>query len=216
MVLGSMAALSIPIWNPILKTIGICSWYQQMEACECLNAQEPTRGAQILKPHVHRLTDEPSAVSDTDPDLLFKIRFTAPVELKRIMVIGAGDPRHHPSKMRCFVNMPELDFTSVHDVQATQEFDLPVNQTGEALVHTVAGRFHGIVHLSLLFTENHGDEEQTKIGYIGLQGPHTHHQRIAVDATYEQLCTHDETGGTLTGSHVGKFSQLDAGGRDRS
>ena len=36
---------------------------------------------------------------------------------------------------------------------------------------------------------NHGDEEETKLAYIGMQGDHTHGQRMAVNATYELIAT---------------------------
>ena len=74
--------------------------------------------------------------------------------------------------------------------------------------------FTNITALALFFPANHGDEEVracstsaraasahahappssasqvTSIGYIGLQGDHTHGKREAVHATYEVLCTH--------------------------
>ena len=39
---------------------------------------------------------------------------------------------------------------------------------------------------------NHGGEGETKVAYIGLQGDHTHGQRMAVNAKYEVIPTPDD------------------------
>ena len=49
--------------------------------------------------------------------------------------------------------------------------------------------FTNITALALFFPANHGDEEETKLMYIGMQGDHTHGQRMAVNATYELIAT---------------------------
>ena len=47
--------------------------------------------------------------------------------------------------------------------------------------------FTNITALALFFPGNHGGEGETKVAYIGLQGDHTHGQRMAVNAKYEVI-----------------------------
>lgn len=116
------------------------------------------------------------------------------------MVAGAGPADNHPSSVRVFVGRAaeDLDFSSVDDTTPAYEGELPVNANGEFFfAPTGRATFTNVTSVALFFPENHGDLETTGIGYIGMQGDHTHHRREAVHTTYELI----DTGGAteLTG-----------------
>ena len=140
---------------------------------------------------VVRLEPEPALSSDADEQLLIKIQFNVPVSVRKIMVVGADKPGCHPNAMRCYVGRAaeDLDFEGIDGALPAQVAELALNPTGEGYVNTVRMPFTNITALTLFFPSNHGDEEETKITYIGLQGDHTHGQRMAVDAKYELIAT---------------------------
>ena len=84
-----------------------------------LNVTNPDQTVRIFKPFVHRLTEQPNIVSDADPEILVIARFTSPVHIRKIMVIGGGRPENHPSRMKCFVNNEEIDFTNIEAIHTT-------------------------------------------------------------------------------------------------
>ena len=167
------------------------SWnlYQHMERAEVLNAADGRDAAGVLRPFARRLETDGSLVSDGDEELLVKVTFAAPVSLRRLMVIGGGDEAHHPSRVKVYVNQESLDFQSLEDVRPTYESTLPANPTGEAYVavHPTSA-FTNITTVAFFFPSNHGDEDETKLQYVGMQGDHSHDKREAVNATYELLC----------------------------
>mmetsp|Transcript_88278 Transcript_88278/g.285752 ORF Transcript_88278/g.285752 Transcript_88278/m.285752 type:complete len:229 (+) Transcript_88278:70-756(+) len=168
--------------------------------------------AAVLRPHERRLERQPWLASDADEELLLVLRFTSPVHVRKILVVGGGGESEaegdeelaaHPSRLRCFVNREEIDFGSVSDVEAAQEFDLAVSASGDAELTTRASAFASVTTLALYFPSNHGDSPSTLLRYVGLQGEHTHHRREAVRAEYELLCQHgDESLMGHSHSHV--------------
>ena len=161
--------------------------YQHVDRAEALNAEGDAKS--VLRPFVRRLETEGSLVSDGDEELLVKITFLAPVSLRRLMVIGQGDPDTHPSRVKVYVGKEDLDFQSLEDVRPTFESTLPQNPTGEAFVHVhPPGAFTNVTSLAFFFPGNHGEGDETSLQYIGMQGDHSHDRREAVDATYELVC----------------------------
>ena len=142
----------------------------------------------ILKPHAHKLSPDPMVISDADAELIFILRFTSPVHIRKIMVIGGDDTVFHPSILKCYVNQDVVDFSSISSLNPAQEFRLDPNVQGSIELITVIRPFTNVSTLVLYFPQNFGDLEQTKIQYIGLQGEHTHYRREAVDTVYEVLC----------------------------
>ena len=184
--------------------------YQHVERAESLNGVIISGGASVttsyghdtmgkamcvLKPHARRLEMDPNSPafnptalaalsSDADEQLIIKMQFNVPVSPRKIMVIGAGPSDSHPNSVRCYVGRTaeDLDFSGLEGVTPAQVADLAVNASGEGYFNTVRAPFTNITALALFFPSNHGDEEQTKISYIGMQGEHTHGQRMAVHA----------------------------------
>lgn len=115
------------------------------------------------------------------------MRFTSPVHVRKLMIIGGGMEAQHPSTLKCFPNKEMFDFNNVNEFTPAQTFNLPVNADGTVELITVVQPFTNINSLVFYFPANHG-HESTILKYIGMQGEHTHHRREAVDATYEVLC----------------------------
>ncbi|CAK0904277.1 unnamed protein product [Prorocentrum cordatum] len=170
-----------------------------------------TRGslAAVLRPHERRFLRQPWLTSDADEELLLVLRFTSPVRVRKILIVGGGGESEvegdeelaaHPSRLSCFVNRHEIDFGNVRDMEATQEFDLMVNTKGDAELTTRVSAFSEVTSLALYFSANHGDVPRTLLRYVGLQGEHSHHRREAVHTEYELLCCPHGAG--LGNSHV--------------
>jgi hypothetical protein len=41
------------------------------------------------------------------------LRFTSPVHVRKITVIGGGDVTQHPSTLKCYVNQENVDFSNI-------------------------------------------------------------------------------------------------------
>ncbi|CAE7495026.1 unnamed protein product [Symbiodinium sp. CCMP2592] len=141
--------------------------------------------AAVLRPHEHRLARQPWLTSDADEELLLVLRFTSPVHIRKILVIGGGGEEEcinedelgaHPNRLRCFVNREEFDFGSLNDVAAIQEFDLALNSEGTAELFTKVSAFTNVTSLAMHFPSNHGGLPNTLLRYVGLQGEHTHYK----------------------------------------
>lgn len=160
------------------------------QATTALNVTNPRDTIGIFKPHARRLTAEPMLISDADAQIIVVARFTSPVHIRKIMVIGSGvnEDLNHPSQLKCFVNREAIDFTNVEDINPDQQFNLAVNPQGTIEMITSLRPFTNVTSLVMFFPSNHGDVQETAIQYIGLQGEHTHYRREAVDAVYEVLC----------------------------
>lgn len=153
-----------------------------------LNVTKPQDAVGIFKPFARRFQPQPELISDADGEIIVILRFTSPVHVRKIMVIGGRGDEHHPSRLRCYVNQEGVDFTSIGALNHAQQFELPVNREGVAEFKTALHPFTNLTSLALYFPTNHGDIDSTVIQYIGLQGEHTHYRREAVDTTYEVLC----------------------------
>ena len=175
---------------------------------KALNATRPDDAVGIFRPFVRRLLPIPVLISDADEEMIIVARFTSPVHIRKLMVIGGGDSEgQHPSKLKCYVNHENLEFTSIESTLCAQEYDLPINNNGTVELLTPIRAFTNVTTLTLYFPANHGNDSHTVVRYIGMQGEHTHYRREAVDATYEVLCSGqdiqqpEEAGGTASHMH---------------
>lgn len=153
-----------------------------------LNVTKPEDAVGIFKPFVHRLAAEPELISDADEEIMVIVRFTSPVHIRKIMVIGGGEDAQHPSSLKCYANHEVIDFTNVTSIRPGQEFNLPLNPEGTVELTTLIQPFTNVTSLAFYFPGNHGGAEATVVKYIGMQGEHTHYRREAVDTVYEVLC----------------------------
>jgi len=176
--------------------------YSMLDATltKALNVTRPDDTIGLFKPFVRRLLPAPVLISDADEEIIVNARFTSPVHIRKIMVVGGGESEaesaaaaattgvHHPNKLKCYVNHENIDFTSIEATRCAQEFDLPINASGTVELLVNVSAFTNVTMLTFYFPSNHGQEANTILKYIGMQGEHTHYRREAVDATYEVLC----------------------------
>lgn len=164
------------------------SLYLQVDETQCmaLNEAEPNSLQHILRPW-HARSDEtlPIMKSDADEQLLIKVAFVSPVNIRSICVIGAGD-RENPSTIKAFVNVnTPLDFSLAEQMAATQTFELVErNPTGDVQYPTNFAKFQNVTNLWLFVARNFG-ADVTEIRYLGFKGTFTQYKREAVITVYE-------------------------------
>lgn len=181
------------------------SLYQKIdtENLTCLNEEVENSGKLVFKPWEDRKNSDKVTIaleiyfdvtdnliilqmvsSDADEELLFNIPFTGNVKLKGIIIMGSPDGSH-PSKVKLYKNRPHMTFDDAAS-PCDQEFELVQDTDGTLEYATKVVKFSSVHHLSLHFPGNLGDEEVTKIYYIGLKGEFTEaHRTGVVNAVYE-------------------------------
>ncbi|KAF8474981.1 galactose-binding domain-like protein [Kalaharituber pfeilii] len=146
-----------------------------------LNESVPGSGAAVVeKPYTERLSPHPFLLSgDDDPELLMHVPFTAQVKLHSILIrAGSTGAGAAPKTIKLYVNRPEMDFSSVGDVQETQKVVVP--RPGD--VAGAIGAEEGVVEVpvkrGLFMGGRDSDEEEsdegegvpTEISYLGFKG----------------------------------------------
>eukprot|EP00428_Durinskia_dybowskii_P029128 CAMPEP_0170236852 /NCGR_PEP_ID=MMETSP0116_2-20130129/18175_1 /TAXON_ID=400756 /ORGANISM="Durinskia baltica, Strain CSIRO CS-38" /LENGTH=210 /DNA_ID=CAMNT_0010487653 /DNA_START=1 /DNA_END=633 /DNA_ORIENTATION=- len=166
--------------------------YQHIERAEGLNTLGDGDVRGLFKPHARRRDSAPAIESDADEELIVKVWFAAPVNIRRIIVASChseeeADPGSHPSSVRCFTGptAEPLGFDGMEDTQPAQVIELLPNPEADAFTQCALKPFTQVSFLLLHFPGNHGGVERTRVSYIGLQGEHSHAKRQAVDAKYE-------------------------------
>lgn len=165
--------------------------FLDLETTTALNVTIASDTVGIFKPYAVRLEEEPRIISDADAEIIVLCRFTNPVSVRKLMIIGGTENEGaHPSLVKCYTgtSTEHIDFNSIEDIRPAQEFSLPVNSSGTVELITSLQPFTQITSLVLYFPANHGESETTIIKYIGMQGEHTHYRREAVNTVYEVLC----------------------------
>ena len=120
-----------------------------------------------------------------------------------------------PQTLKVFVNNDNLDFSTAADLKPTQKLDLPQsNEVQEMPVKRAL--FNTVRSLDLFFEDNwsQGEEDETRISYIGFKGEWMKLSREPVNFLYEAAASpKDHTlpagVGERLGSNIGG-----AGGRD--
>lgn len=88
--------------------------------------------------------------------------------------------------MKLFINRDDLDFSAVAEVQPTQTLSL--SQTSEVQeVPVKRALFNTVRSLDLFFEDNwgRGEEDETRISYLGFKGEWMHLNREPVNFLYE-------------------------------
>eukprot|EP00242_Pyramimonas_sp_CCMP2087_P003791 CAMPEP_0198214572 /NCGR_PEP_ID=MMETSP1445-20131203/42488_1 /TAXON_ID=36898 /ORGANISM="Pyramimonas sp., Strain CCMP2087" /LENGTH=186 /DNA_ID=CAMNT_0043889835 /DNA_START=76 /DNA_END=633 /DNA_ORIENTATION=+ len=153
-----------------------------------LNASNPDCLKNIFRPWDQRLARdvEPLHSDEDDPELLLFIPFTSDVKIRTIMIIGGPDGSS-PSRMRVFTNREGLDFQSVADLPAVQEWDLLENLNGEVEYQTRFTKFQGVANLTIHLPTSFGGDRST-IWFVGLRGEGTKNVRQPVtNVVYESV-----------------------------
>lgn len=103
-------------------------------------------------------------------ELLLFIPFTGNVKLKAIRLLGGADDQC-PTKMRAYTNRDDLDFDTVAQLGALQEWDIPdaASEPDGLEFETRISKFQG-VHALILHIPSNAGADTTKVRYIGLRG----------------------------------------------
>jgi len=160
----------------------------------------------VFKPWAGRtnFSGSPLRSNDDDPELLLQIPFAGSVNIKAISVIGGMDGTS-PSKMRAFINR-DLDFESVQDISAIQEWDLQEDFGGILEYPTTASKFKGVHLLTLHFPEIIGEASYSEIYFIGLKGEFIERRKEAVQAVYESRAMPEDH--QVPGAEKGSFWRM--------
>ena len=125
-------------------------------------------GRKIFKNYDERQQKIEFTNTDCDPELIFNIPFTGNIKLKSFIVVG-GDDNDHPINVKLFKNQPGMNFDDCKNKKCDQEFQIAYDPTGVLQYNVKTTKFNGVHHLTMFFTDS-GDQECTKIFYIGLRG----------------------------------------------
>lgn len=162
--------------------------YSQIDfsAINTLNESVPRSGAAIVqKSWTQRLDAEPELKSDADEQLLMTIPFTAQIRLHSIL-IRTSNSASAPLTLKVHVNRADLDFSSASDLQPTQTLSLA--QTSEVQeVPLRRALFNTTRSLTLFFEDNWsaGEEDETRVCYLGFKGEWMKLSREPVSVLYE-------------------------------
>ncbi|KAK5120540.1 hypothetical protein LTR85_006196 [Meristemomyces frigidus] len=190
--------------------------YKQVDfsAINTLNESESGAGANVVqKMWTERLEPEPELCSDADEQLLMHVPFTAQVRLHSILIrTSATDSA--PQTLKVYLNRDDLDFSTASSLQPTQTLELAqTNDVQEVPVKRAL--FNTVRSLDLFFEDNwsQGEEDVTRVSYIGFKGEWMKLSREPVNFLYEAAANPSDhkmvSGvGTMLGSNIG------AGGRD--
>ncbi|KAK3113515.1 hypothetical protein LTR53_009121 [Teratosphaeriaceae sp. CCFEE 6253] len=193
--------------------------YQQIEfsAVNTLNESEPRSGSQVLqKTWTERLEPTPELSSDADEQLLMHIPFTAQIRLHSIL-IRTSTSDSAPQNLKVYLNREDLDFSTATSLQPTQTLELAQSNDVQE-VPVKRALFNTVRSLYLFFEDNwgQGEEDVTRVSYLGFKGEWMKLSREPVNFLYEAAANpadHKMVSGvgSRLGSGIGG-----AGGRDGS
>jgi len=151
-----------------------------------LNEAEPKSGARIAKKTwAQRMDDSPELESDADEQLLMHIPFTGQIKLYALL-IRTSDSASAPRKLKLFRNREDLDFSTAADLKPTQTIELPrSNDVAEIALNRAL--WNTTTSINLFFEDNHsdGEEDVTRISYLGFTGEYVALNREPVSFLYE-------------------------------
>ncbi|EXV05434.1 PITH domain protein [Metarhizium robertsii] len=164
------------------------SLYQQINFDEITTLNESTRDAGkaiVKKTWAERLSAEPELASDADEQLLMTVPFAAQVKLHSIL-IRTSPSLSAPKTLHLYVNHDNLDFSTAEDMDPVQKIEL--SQTSDVQEIPVKRALFGRVQrLVLFFVDNFGDgdEDVSRISYVGFKGEWTKLGKAPTNILYE-------------------------------
>ncbi|KAK4560300.1 hypothetical protein LTR86_005494 [Recurvomyces mirabilis] len=192
--------------------------YEQIDfsAINTLNEAAASSGSAIVqKTWTERLNAEPELSSDADEQLLMHIPQVMIMIRLHSILLRTSTSDSAPKTLKIYLNRDDLDFSTASSMQATQTLELA--QSNEVQEYPVKrALFNTVRSLDLFFEDNwgQGEEDVTRISYIGFKGEWMKLSREPVNFLYEAAANpKDHTlpagVGDRLGSNVGG-----AGGRD--
>ncbi|KAK4101451.1 DUF1000-domain-containing protein [Parathielavia hyrcaniae] len=164
------------------------SLYQHVNFDEVTALNEAVYGsarAVVRKTWAERLAAEPEVRSDVDEQVIVNVPFTGQVKLHSIL-LRTSDSDSAPKTMKVIINRDDVDFGVAEETSGTQEFEL--SRTAEVQELPVRrARFNAVRRLALFFPDNFGDGEEdvTRISYIGFRGEWMQLGRAPANIIYE-------------------------------
>ncbi|KAK5717817.1 hypothetical protein LTR15_008658 [Elasticomyces elasticus] len=185
--------------------------YEQVDfsAINTLNETVSRSGSKIVqKTWTERLEAEPELSSDADEQLLMHIPFTAQIRLHSIL-IRTSTTDSAPQTLKLFINRDDLDFSAASSLQPTQTLELAqTNDVQEVPVKRAL--FNTVRSIDLFFEDNwgQGEEDVTRVSYLGFKGEWMKLSREPVNFLYEAAANpadHKMVSGVgaRLGSHIG-------------
>ncbi|EFW98789.1 duf1000 domain containing protein [Grosmannia clavigera kw1407] len=168
------------------------SLYQHIDFDQLITLNEAAVGAGravVRKTWAQRLEAVPELASDADEQLLMAVPFTGQVKLHAIL-LRTSTSTSAPRTLHVFQNRDDMDFAAAEDEAAAsgaaQTFELA--QTSE--VQELAVRravFAQVRRLTLFFPDNFGagEEDVTRLSYVGFRGTWMQLGRAPVNILYE-------------------------------
>ncbi|KAH8678085.1 DUF1000 domain protein [Xylariales sp. PMI_506] len=164
------------------------SLYQHIDFDGVNTMNEATAGsgcAIVKKTWAERLEMEPELESDADEQIIMNVPFTGQVKLHSIL-LRTSPSDSAPRTLKVFINRADLDFDTAAELDPTQELEL--SQTSDVQELPVKRRLFGNVQrLTLFFEDNFGDgdEDVTRLSYLGFKGEWTQRGRAPSQILYE-------------------------------
>ncbi|KAJ6006457.1 hypothetical protein N7451_004401 [Penicillium sp. IBT 35674x] len=186
--------------------------YSQIDfdSISTLNEAAPAAGAAVVrKTWAERLNDEPELESDADEQLLMYIPFTGQVKVHSLLLYTAPTSSA-PKTVKLFKNRDDLDFSMASELSPTQTIEVPQPQAGADVFELPLNRAHWntTTSITLFFEDNwsDGEEDVTKVGYVGFKGQFMALNREPVSFLYEAAANPNDhvaiPGVNGVGSHV--------------
>ncbi|KAL2261895.1 hypothetical protein VTK26DRAFT_3051 [Humicola hyalothermophila] len=164
------------------------SLYQHINFDEVTTLNEARYGSGrevVKKTWRERMAAEPEVQSDVDEQLLMNVPFTGQVKLHSIL-LRTSDSDSAPKTLKVIINREDVDFDVAEETDGTQTFELSrTNEVQELPVRRA--RFNAVRRLTLFFPDNFGDgdEDVTRISYVGFKGEWMQLGRAPANIIYE-------------------------------
>ncbi|CAG8036891.1 unnamed protein product [Penicillium salamii] len=152
-----------------------------------LNETTPKAGAAIVqKTWAERLNDEPELESDADEQLLMTIPGQANIHS---VLLYTAPTISAPKTVKLFKNRDDLDFSTASELHPTQTLEVPQPVPGADVFELPLNRAHwnATASITLFFEDNwsDGEEDVTKVGYVGFKGQFMKLTREPINFLYE-------------------------------
>ncbi|KAI9811432.1 MAG: hypothetical protein M1827_005415 [Pycnora praestabilis] len=151
-----------------------------------LNESVPSSGAAIVKKEwANRMEARPELESDADEQLLMYIPFTGQVKLHSLLIRTAPHPSS-PQTLHLFLNRDDVDFDLASSLPPSQTLRPSLTSDVQELP-VKRSTFNTTRSLTLFFEDNfgQGEEDTTRISYLGFKGEFMRLSREPVSFLYE-------------------------------
>ncbi|KAK1254276.1 hypothetical protein MKX08_008271 [Trichoderma sp. CBMAI-0020] len=164
------------------------SLYEQINFDEITTLNEARRDAGkaiVKKTWAERLSQDPELESDADEQLLMTVPFTAQIKLHSIL-IRTSPALSAPKTLHLYINRDDIDFAAAEETTPVQVLEL--SQTSEIQeIPVKRSAFGSVQRLVLFFVDNFGDgdEDVSRISYLGFKGEWTRLGKAPTNIIYE-------------------------------